>query len=67
MLYALSSYVFALGPYERLIVQPLRLIQHLCCADRTELAAAGVAHKLHRLYKQTKLAKTAASMKPIEA
>jgi hypothetical protein len=66
-LYALSSYVLALDLYERLIVRALRLIQHLCCAGRTELAAAGAAHKLLRFYKQTKLAKAAASIKPIEA
>lgn len=60
-LYLFSSCVLALGLYERLIVRPLRLIQHLCCAGRTELEAAGAAHKLLRLYKQTKLAKAAAN------
>jgi hypothetical protein len=66
-LYAISSCFLALGLSKRLIaIRPLRLIQP-CCAGRIELAAAGAAHKLLTLYKQTKLAKAAASIKPIEA
>ena len=49
-LYALSSYSLALGLYERLIVRPLQIIQHLCCAGRTDFAVAGAAHKLLRLW-----------------
>jgi len=51
---ALSSCFLALGLSKGLIViTPLRLIQHLCCAGRTELAAAGTAHKLLTLYRQS--------------